>query len=198
MKIFESLQKQFKEGKLVTRLFVFLAVGVTLLVVAQFVLEPDNTDLPQNYSQRYSPRYSYEPQFSIIRPDIEIRLEEILSLVEGAGETRVLVHFAQGPESVFARNETIEESYMAEKDSAGGTREQSQTRSTSSIVTINRREGGDEPLRLFENAPRIEGVIIVAQGGANIIVRDALTRAASGLLGVPIHKITVLPMAINQ
>jgi hypothetical protein len=40
----------------------------------------------------------------------------------------------------------------------------------------------------------VEGVIILAQGAGDAVVRDALTRAASAVLGVEIHKVVVMRM----
>ena len=42
--------------------------------------------------------------------------------------------------------------------------------------------------------PEIEGVIIVAEGGGDIIVKNSLISAANAALGVPTHKIEVLKM----
>ena len=188
-----------KNRKVIPFLFIILAAGAALLVLAQGFISSDQGTAPSvPPPDRPASGYTYSrPSHRPERPEIEVRLEEILSLVEGAGQTRVLLHISQGPERVFARDITTEESTVREADGVGGTREQSQQRTQSNIVTLSRREGGDEPLALYEYAPRIEGVIIVAEGGGNIFVKDALTRAASGLLGVAIHKITVLPMAPN-
>ncbi|MCL2704554.1 MAG: hypothetical protein FWE91_13290 [Defluviitaleaceae bacterium] len=190
------LQKLFagEKKKVVANLFTVLVVGVLLLVLAQTMLRPEEAGKPRSLPQ-HQPTETESKQTGV---SLEARLEEILSLVEGAGTVRVMIHEARGQETVFAREQTLDESKTKELDSSGGSREQSQVRTNNLMVTLNRREGGDEPLVLYENAPKIEGVIIVAEGGGDIIVRDALIRAASGLLGVAVHKVTVLQMAANK
>lgn len=184
-----------KNRKTLQSLFIVLVAAVVLLLLAQgFLGSSENVPVADDghgYFGRADPPVCEGGG----RPDIEVRLEEILSLVDGAGEVRVLLHFATGPQTVFARDTTLDESALSETDGVGGNREQSQQRLQSNVVTLSRREGGDEPLVLYENSAQIEGVIIVAGGGGNIFVRDALTRAANALLGVPIHKISVLPKA---
>ena len=195
MKITERLNTFLadKGKKAQPYLLAAMVVGVALVLVSQ--------RFPKAAAgQPRAPDTSAETALTSapLRPELEVRMEEILSLVQGAGQTKVLINTAQGAERIYARDTILDESKTSETDANGGVREQNQSKSQSNIVTLNRREGGDEPLMLYENAPRIEGVIIVAEGGADVLVKDALIRAASGLLGVAVHKVTVLPMAIHN
>jgi stage III sporulation protein AG len=188
----KAIFERFKNGTkgAVKPLIAIFAAGVLLLVLAQAFRgreEPRIADVNPSYTAR-------QPAETGER-GLEERLAEILSLVEGAGRVNVLLHTSRGPQRVYALDETRDESETIEKDGEGGERSQRTSRTASSHVTLNRREGGQEPLILYENAPRIEGVIIVAEGGSDIFVRDALKRATSSLLGVAIHNVTVLPMA---
>ena len=54
--------------------------------------------------------------------------------------------------------------------------------------------GSFSPLVLSEASPKVEGVVIVAEGGGNPAVCASLNRAAQALLDVPAHKIAVLKM----
>ncbi|MCL1787241.1 MAG: stage III sporulation protein AG, partial [Defluviitaleaceae bacterium] len=56
------------------------------------------------------------------------------------------------------------------------------------------RQGVGTPLVLREVEPRIEGIVIIAEGGDSPFVRDALTRAARAVLGLEAHMIQVLTM----
>ena len=44
--------------------------------------------------------------------------------------------------------------------------------------------------------PRIQGVVIIAQGGGKADVTTKISEAASTLLGIPINKIKVLKMEV--
>jgi stage III sporulation protein AG len=178
----------------VRNLVMVLIAGVILLVLVKAF--PGISEQNPGFSAAPSPVSSVTDGISRTPlHTLEQRLEDILSLVAGAGEVRVLIHETRSAETVYARNATLDETKLSETDANGGTREQNQQKTTDAIVTLNRREGGNEPLILYENAPKIEGVIIVAEGGGNLFVRDALIRAASATLGVAIHKISVLEMA---
>jgi stage III sporulation protein AG len=95
----------------------------------------------------------------------------------------------RGPETVFAVDSQTSSSILQEEDAQGGTRYQtSQTRNDQTLVVTGK------PVVVTETIPTVRGVIIIAEGGGDLRVRDALMRATSGLLGVGIHRVHVLPM----
>ena len=61
-------------------------------------------------------------------------------------------------------------------------------------VLTEEKGGNTAPFILSENAPVIEGVVIVAEGGGDATVQAALHQAAEALCNVPAHKIAVLQM----
>ena len=61
-------------------------------------------------------------------------------------------------------------------------------------VLTEEKGGNTAPFILSENAPVIEGVVIVAEGGRDATVQAALHQAAEALCNVPAHKIAVLQM----
>jgi len=126
---------------------------------------------------------------------LEEDLEAFLSLVYGAGRVRVMVSAFAGRETVFAVDTTSNRSYVLEKDAQGGTRDQRQHSTQEQTVIITDRNGLDQPLILRELEHRIEGIVIIAEGGDDAFIRDALTRAAMAVLGVEAHRVQVLTMA---
>lgn len=116
---------------------------------------------------------------------VEQEMEKILSQIEGAGEVRVMLTYSSTEERVPAMENKREESNREGEISIG---------SEQKVVLIEERSGGQQPLILSEYAPVVEGVVIVAQGGGNAVVRDALHQAAQALLQVPSHKIAILKM----
>jgi len=121
-------------------------------------------------------------------------LEAFFSLVEGAGRVRVMLSAPTNRETVFAIDSTTSRSYTLEEDAQGGQRDHRQSSTQEQTVIISDRNGVDQPLILREIAPRVEGIVIIAEGGDNPFVRDALTRAAMAVLGVEAHKVQVLTM----
>ncbi|MCL2699774.1 MAG: hypothetical protein FWE68_05625 [Defluviitaleaceae bacterium] len=123
---------------------------------------------------------------------LESRLEDILSRVEGAGAVRVMITFAQSHEIVVAEDGKYDRTHTEETDAQGGNRTVESLNTSGTKITIKGADGSVTPLILRTIAPRVEGVIIAAQGGGDPVVREQLTRAAQTVLGVEPHKVHVL------
>jgi len=177
-----------------------VALGALALFLGRFVYTPENTlfsETPLHEGVFYLPIYGYETPESAERAflyerALEQRLEEFFSMVDGAGLVRVMVSPMSGRETVFAVDVNEHRSYSMEQDSEGGSRESRQQQTQEETVMITDRQGTDRPLVLREIEPRIEGVVIIAEGGDCPFVRDALTRAARAVLGLDAHMIQVL------
>lgn len=105
-------------------------------------------------------------------PELEKRLCEILSQIDGAGKVSVMI---VGDNSG---------SVNVEKDKNG---ESSQT------VVLN-SQGESEALIREESYPNVRGVIIVSQGAKNDTVRSEIANAAATVLGVGVHRVGVYKM----
>jgi len=184
------LQKIATENKkIVYYLVALIAVGVFALVIrpsgvssGEVFHESDETLLLPMAAQT-----APEPTLSL-----EVQLEEFFSMVEGAGQVRVMLGPSTGHEIVYAIDVNQSGSSTVEKDAQGGTREVTQHQSQEKTVMITDRQGTDRPLVLREIPAQVQGIVIIAEGGDNAFVRDALTRAAVAVLGVESHRVQVL------
>lgn len=118
---------------------------------------------------------------SVSTDNLNKELEDILSQVEGAGEVKVLINYKQSGEKILAYDM---ESTVNERD--GG----KENNSKSEVVY----DGNKMPVVLKEYMPKVEGVIIVAQGGNIENVKKQLIAGTVALLGIDEHKIEVLKM----
>lgn len=125
---------------------------------------------------------------------LELRLEEIFSLVEGAGRARVMLRLKPTRETVYAADSNTSESVTKEQDAQGGSRETESTTRQDKTILITDGSGEEHPLVLREIEPGIAGVIIIAEGGDSVFVQDALTKAACTVLGIEANKVQILKM----
>lgn len=121
--------------------------------------------------------------------DLERRMAQILSRIEGAGNVEVMLTFSMAEQKVVAQEEKREESRGEENG-----RISESLRTETSIVLMEDGRGSFSPLVLSEASPKVEGVVIVAEGGGSPAVCASLNSAAQALLDVPAHKIAVLKM----
>jgi stage III sporulation protein AG len=187
----DLLRKWFKNGdkKNIANLAAALLLGIVLLVAGNTLFNPQP---PAGAGGAAVPPAA---PAAPVAPDeyaekLEQRLADIFSQVAGAGEVRVLVTLAYGKEIVVAENQTENQSGTTDKDAAGSGREQYSKDTTRAKVLLD----NSSPLIVKEIEPKVEGVVIVAKGGGDILVKDALTRAAQAVLGVEAHKVHVLKM----
>ena len=128
--------------------------------------------------------------------DLETRLRAVLSSIRGAGEVEVLITYESGTELVTALstnvNSNCSETSDGEKSSTN-----TQTTEVSQPATVN-GNGGNEPIILMEKQPVVRGVIVVAEGAADIRVKLDLQRAVTAVLDIPLSKIEVFELSATQ
>ena len=186
-KIFNNADK-----KHTANIAVCLVVGIALLILGNTIFDSrennNNTIVPFD-----TERYITTPLETDYVRDLENRLARILSYADGAGRVEVMIKMAVGREIIVAQDIRTDSSVTNEVDSAGGNRQTTTERLEETHIIMS-DSGGQRPLVLREIEPRIEGVVIVAEGGGDIFVQDALIRAARTVLGVEPHKVQVLRM----
>ncbi len=125
---------------------------------------------------------------------IGAKLEEILSQVDGAGKVKVLVTLAATRERVLASDSTSDTQKTKETDQNGGVREIELVKTNDSRLVIREKDGSESPIVIKEYEAKVEGVIVVAQGGGIAQVKDGITRAVCAALGIEAHKVSILKM----
>lgn len=121
--------------------------------------------------------------------ELEARVREILSHVEGVGQVDVMIVLKSSEERVVHVERSISESQTTEEDSQGGTRV---TRSRDMEESALGTGGGSQPFVEKELRPELSGIVISAQGGGTPQVRAEISAAMEALFGLPAHKIKVL------
>ncbi len=121
---------------------------------------------------------------------LEQRLKNILSKVAGVGNVDVMISLESGKEIITKDDSLKEKSNTNEEALNGDKRQIYSDKYQSTTVKIN----GEKPLILKELNPKISGVLIVAEGGGNVEIKNTLISATNALLGIEMHKIEVLEM----
>lgn len=127
--------------------------------------------------------------------ELEKRMEAILSKTDKAGAVKVMITLSSSEELVVekdypsSRNQTEEEGNETNKTMHSYEYRES---------TVYTTQGSDsEPYVKKTKAPKVEGVLIVAEGAGNGMVNKNLSEAAQVLLGVEAHKVKVIKMNIE-
>lgn len=170
-----------------------LAIGVIFIIVGNtfFSGQKPKTPLPATETED---TFLSESESTKREREIEKRLEAVLSSVKGAGEIKVMVTTESYGEIQIAEETKKEQSTTTEAAQQGDERKIDVVTAESKAVILDNGDGSSSPLVLKKAEPKISGVVIVAKGGGDPIVKDALSKAAEALLNVPAHKVEVLQM----
>lgn len=123
----------------------------------------------------------------------EERLEKILAVMDGVGKVEVMLTISASEELVVEKDSLTSRSDTMEEDSAGGKRSVLQLEDGD--TTVYRTSDGDsEPYVVKTLNPRVEGVLVVAEGAGKGTVNRSITEIAQALFGVEAHKVKVVPM----
>jgi len=199
----KALTNLFKNGnkKNLYGLVILFFAGVALLILSKTIFSPSPQPerLSGDNAGIIAPILTKDEKDTSYEETLTKQLEDILSLMDGAGRVRVMLTLSYGSEIILADDTVSDESITLETDTEGAQRTIDQSKHDERTVLAKQNDGSEKPIVLKEIMPRVEGVIIVAEGGGNIAVKAALTDAARTVLGIEIHKVHVSKMSdINQ
>lgn len=127
--------------------------------------------------------------------ELEARLEQFLSCMDGVGKTKVMVTFAATEERVVEKDiPSRSSSQTSENDSAGGSRSVVVQDQEEDTVYTTDGAGNQIPYVKKTLAARVEGVTVLAQGGGSPVIQKNITDVMEALFGIEAHKIKVAKM----
>ena len=169
-------------------LFTAFLIGILLLLMNHvFFKSSENQTEIESEQQTEQTEQTEQKQYHI-EQEIEKRLENIFSNMEGVGQVKVMVTMKNTKASVLAKEERKEYSFTEE-----GKKIQSQKEENTIVMTEDNR-GTRTPVIVQEKMPEVEGIVIVAEGGEDARIAQMLSEASQALLNVPAHKVAVLKM----
>lgn len=118
--------------------------------------------------------------------EFESEITALLSSIEGVGKARVMVTFKNGVEYLYAKEE------KKNTDSTNGINEQSiQQRDTyeQTTIMVEDENGRKTALVRTKLEPVVKGVVIVCEGGDDIIVQQKVTEAVKVALAIGSNQI---------
>jgi stage III sporulation protein AG len=204
-KQFSNESSEKKNGKY-QYLVLVLLFGAAIMLISNMFLKEDvsNKALPvfnndsgsdtsdndvaafgQKKSQQNDIITNYENQY-------ENQLKEALEGILGVGDVTVVVNVDSTETKVLEKNKTSQTQSTDETDREGGKRKVDDASQEEQLVII--RNGEKEvPIVVETKKPEIRGVLVVAKGADNIQVKSWIIEAVTRVLGVPSHRVAVMP-----
>ncbi len=123
---------------------------------------------------------------------LEKNLENIISAIEGAGKSKVLVTFENSTETVYATEEKKNKEASEDKSEGEITRKKETDDCEKKYITIKDGEGTEHALAVTELEPKVKGVVAICPGGDNPIVKQRITEAITTALNITSKHVCVI------
>jgi len=177
------------------KLLIMLVAGI-LLVIISFWDFGDGDDRPAESTKALLEKGEGELVItgSAYEDKLEERLEAVLSLAEGVGKVETMITIKASGEKIALVEQPYTSHTSTEKDSQGGSRDTSEVSRSETVIYIKNSDGSETPYIAKETTPEIEGIVVIAEGGGNILTVSNIIDAVMALFDVPNHKIKVLEM----
>ena len=121
-------------------------------------------------------------------------LTQTLEQVAGAGTVRVILNFKSESRNVWERQTKTNKRVAHEQGTLRSTEEET----SDEIVFSKGEDGRNVPVLREKLAPEIQGVVVVATGASDFQVRQLLTDTVMTVLGLPAHRVMVVPGAARN
>ncbi|KGE17971.1 stage III sporulation protein AG [Paenibacillus wynnii] len=130
--------------------------------------------------------------FDSIELAMENRTKEILEKIVGVGTVDIMVTVDSTEEIVVQKHMNDSQELSDETDANGGKRHTTQYTRDGEIVTYT-QSGDETPIITKRIKPQVRGVLVVAKGAENKVVRGLIEQAVEKGLNVPVYRISVVP-----
>jgi len=124
----------------------------------------------------------------------ELRLKEVLQQVDGVGKAEVMITLQASAELVIEKDTSSDRQRIEEEDAQGGSRLTTEDIQSEETIYQESENGARNPYVVKQMEPKVEGVIVIAQGGDNPQVKQNILEAVQALFSVEAHKIKIMKM----
>lgn len=201
----EWMQTKLRPALRKDRLITILLAGVLILVIslptgkrgAQKKEVTDGGKLAEGEMMAWAEgeadgKEAFSSEETYVR-EMEERLQRILGSIDGIGDVTVMITLQQTRELVLEKEQKKLQKQTEEQSSGESVKSGWETTTEESVAYA---ETGKErePVVIKQIYPKVEGVIVVAEGVENGNLKTEITQAIQALFGLEAHKIKVLRM----
>lgn len=191
-----------KPGKYQYMLLV-LCIGAAFMLASNILFKSDSNVVDVPAATNGSAESSDVPAFGLKKSSgnkaiaeyeekYENEMKKALQEMLGVDDVTVVVSIDSTDKKVLEKNKVSKSQTTEETDREGGQRKVQETSSDEQLVIV--REGEKEvPIVVETKKPEIRGVLVVAKGAENIQVKKWIVEAVTRALGVPSHRVAVMP-----
>lgn len=170
----KNLFQKMKSDKKIVIILIVAVISFLLLVLSEV-----STVKSSKESVTESPNNTVDYELQI-----EDKLEKLISSIDGAGKTKVMVTLSSTQEKIFARQ------YKNESEN----RSDNSKKSDEYEYVIVKSGSQEDGLLLKITEPDVKGVAVVCEGADDINVKESIISTISSVLDIKSNKISITKM----
>ena len=182
-----------KQKKYIMGLLMVIAIGILVMSFSDFGFNTQDNEIHTFDSSSNEVDQNSSTSLTEIEKHMEARLTNILSQIEGVGQVAINIFLESSMEYEYAVNINNDQTVVSEQAQDGSTRTTNDTREEAQVVMKSLSQGQNEPVVIKEMRPEVAGVMVVAEGANDILIREKISQGVQTVLNIPAHRVTVLP-----
>ena len=182
--------------KKIENLVVFLIILIITVIAINFIWNNEEQETKEDSLSKELADVNNIEDDTNIENNLEKKLENILTKLNGVGRVNVLITYSESNQVVAMYNENSKESTTEEEDTSGGKRTIQEV-DTSKDIAYKEENGSKIPVTEKIIMAKIEGAVIIAEGAENASVKTNIVQAVEAVTGLATHKIQVFEMKKN-
>ncbi len=187
----EKLLEKLNNKKMIENAVIFLILAIIVMIVINSIFSTeDNSKSNETNITNEVLEQTNSKSLNVGKNELSKELEEILSLISGAGKVSVMISYKNDTEKIPMIDTKVTTTIVSEKDSGGGERKTEETNTEESVV-FEENGSSKNPVIKHEINPQVVGVVVVAEGASNNVVKENLIKAVEAAIDVPSHRIQV-------
>lgn len=177
-----SRLKEWVLSKNGSRILVIVGiVGIGLIFLSEFI-PSSGTSAAGTASALTSDEYSQK---------VQTQLQSIIGQIDGVGHVNVMVTVESGVEYVYEQSVKTTSDKSQDSESSGRQQTQENSNEEKSAILIDQGSGGQQALVKTEIQPKIQGVVVVCDGGNDPVVKEKVIDAVTVALNISSTQISV-------
>lgn len=181
--ILSSLDQLSKSPKFIKAVIIAGLIGIFLILMSGiFTDKKDSNEVTPASDIAYISLTKYENE-------LEQNLADIISSINGAGKTRVLLTMDSTVEQVYATDKSMSQNNS--ENSGDNTESKEDTSATTTYITVELSDGTQQTVLLKEIQPKVRGVLVVCSGGDNNVVKEKIVDAVTKVLNISSSRVSV-------
>lgn len=174
----------FKEEKFKKIIIVAGFAGIALIFISNFFSGCTNNEKAKEET------VTFNSDISSYKEETEKNLEDIVSSIDGAGNTRVYVTVDSSTECIYAANDK-----NSITENRGDSTSDNNTTSEKTYITVRSSDGTEQAVLLKQVEPKIRGVLVLCSGGENKVINGRVLEAVTKALNISSAKVCVTKLS---